>query len=501
MDDKKMDEKLALLKKSYDRMPQHLDVDALMQKIDDEEKAAAIPVVMPRKKKWGIWAVTAAALFTAGVLVSPTILQQDEGAQTQQTAIENRALIDTDVAVFTQSDITEEKVKEAIEGMRQSLQQTLALDDEQFNALPFVQAGDGTAQFYMTKRLDYVLEQQGFAEMFERLDTEYRTPSQFIREIELAEGRELDYMTQFLERMPQLEAAYTEAYKEATTTERRNELIVAAKEEGIYFTEDVAHFNYDKFAEVHEYTLNEFGLLQGFIIFAHFDGTLYEADDLRYAPDELLPYFNDITTALLSVDDNNTWLLDTYIGEYLIAVLRLLQGTEHYPLNEETVTYFTEGAQRVFAPVASRILKELELTGSSATAAALTYDELEALFNDARLSTTGHVIEETTWTPTELDIASMNEKWKSVPSDFLTYDVVDTVLYYMYAQQHDVTEVIEVIEANDVTYFEGMPLETISSMRILTYSPALVEVYVYGEEPYMMQYRFEHTNGHWQRTK
>ncbi|MEE1130535.1 MAG: hypothetical protein UHX00_02775, partial [Caryophanon sp.] len=82
MDDKRLDDQLKLLKKSYDRMPKYLDVDALMDKIDEEEKA---PVVQKTKRKIAVWgamaSAAAVALFAGGALIGPMFMMGGEAPQ------------------------------------------------------------------------------------------------------------------------------------------------------------------------------------------------------------------------------------------------------------------------------------------------------------------------------------------------------------------------------------------------------------------------------------
>ncbi|MCZ8540424.1 hypothetical protein [Psychrobacillus psychrodurans] len=128
MDDKQLEERLNLLKSSYDRLPSSLDTDEILQKIENENNIA--PVEKKSKgSKWQritVWAVSIASVFVIGIL-GTTFLNDSNDVTTSDQ--EN-----------SEDDIKnlEKKYKEE----RLKRQQMLQMDEVEFASIEFVQYAD-----------------------------------------------------------------------------------------------------------------------------------------------------------------------------------------------------------------------------------------------------------------------------------------------------------------------------------------------------------------------
>ncbi|MEK4084957.1 hypothetical protein [Psychrobacillus sp. FSL K6-1415] len=128
MDDKQLEERLNLLKSSYDRLPSSLDTDEILQKIVNENNIA--PVEKKSKgSKWQritVWAVSIASVFVIGILGTTYLNDSDDSI----TRNENY------------SDKEIEKLKKRYNDERLKRQKILHMNEVEFNTLGFVQYAD-----------------------------------------------------------------------------------------------------------------------------------------------------------------------------------------------------------------------------------------------------------------------------------------------------------------------------------------------------------------------
>ncbi|MBS7344374.1 MAG: hypothetical protein KIG60_01700 [Caryophanon sp.] len=495
MDDKRLDEKLDLLGKSYDRMPRYLDVDALMNQIDEEEQQAHVPVVQKPKRRIAVWGAAAVAIFACGVLVGPML---SNNPTVEPTMIEQRALIDgEDTQYVAQQNMPFEQFEQTVRQMRQQQQQLLALPDAQFNALPYVQQADAQLAFYAEQPARY--EQTTMQYLLESFEMGYASPTSILQAYELFQLTESDVVMLFLERMGQLKAAYRDADAEADEQQRAL-MKKAAKAEAIELKEGTVTFSYEKFRALYDGTLQQLGLLRGLMVMAQFEGTLFEVDDLRYAPEQLLPYYDGLTLALLSMDETN-YGYDLYYSQFILATLRLLQGTEQYPLSLQTLQFFIDSESGVFRPLAEKIAAQLQQFGYSEVAQQLTYDDVAMVFRSASLPYTSGVGQEETWVPTAAFFEEAAQKWETVPSDLFVYSGKETVLYYVYAVEHHIEEVYKVLESKDGLRRYHLAYELITSIRFTTYGEDTIEATITEQTQGDVTYMFMKINDVWQRVQ
>lgn len=485
MDDKRLDDQLKLLKKSYDRMPKYLDVDALMDKIDEEEQAS---VVQKPKRKLAVWGVTASAaaivLFAGGALIGPMFMMGGESPQ-----MKPRVFIQEEPATFTSGQLPIELFTFEL---RNEAQTALALPNEQFNELSFIREADLHANFYIETPAVY---EQDEKHVLSVLNAAYATPAQLLSSRTTHMTPE-ETMYDFLLRIKEVKLAYESAYNEAEEGERRD-ISQAAKAQGIYFVDGEAVFRYDKFEDFYASDLKRFGFTKGFIAMAQFDDTLYEVDDLRYAPEDIFPHFRELTMALLTVDYSP--FTDAYESQFILMVLRLLQGTEKYPLTESSITEFLAHDAGVFTSIAQSILAELQQSGTSPTAASLTYDELLRTFQAARVPYSSSISGEQYWESTEGEVARLQAQWQRVPDNVLYLSGQDVVLYYLHALETNEQQMLTMFHNERTFDAQQVTLSNVQHIQFTMYGDGAVVADVSLPQHETVRMTFMKVNDVWQR--
>ena len=128
MDDKQLEERLHLLKSSYDRMPSTVETDEILKKIENENNEAPIKkkTKSSKRQRITVWAVSIASALLIGVL-GITFLEEQQNTSTS----------DQD---YNDEDI--KKLEKKYEKERLKRQQTLQMNEEEFTTLGFVQYAD-----------------------------------------------------------------------------------------------------------------------------------------------------------------------------------------------------------------------------------------------------------------------------------------------------------------------------------------------------------------------
>lgn len=127
MDDKQLEERLNLLKTSYDRVRSNIDLDEIINKIEIEKNKP----LKERKnnasnwQKVTVWAVSLASVFVIGIL-SASLFQNDDKITSEM--------------VYTEQDI--EKLEQDFAIEKQKRQQELEMKDKEFSQLGFVEYAD-----------------------------------------------------------------------------------------------------------------------------------------------------------------------------------------------------------------------------------------------------------------------------------------------------------------------------------------------------------------------
>lgn len=513
MNDKKLDEKLQLLNKSYDRMPQYLDVDALMNKIEEEEQINTEPLQKPKRKPlYMTWGVAAAAVFLSGVLVSPWILQQensttDEVNITQRNIDENASL---DVATtndsfsndphFTAEDeMTPAELDTYRQDTRVQMQQELGLSKSRFEELPYMQQEE--AYWQSTKPM---LEKYELTAPPSEVFFYLATPRQIIEQatsqyyIQLDDYGIVDVAEQLSSRLEQLVVAYN---AELVVTTDRDALIQAAQQQGIVLEDGEFHFRTYEFMTMNDNVDVNYPHLDQYLTFVEFDEPLYEGDDLRYAPEDILPHFSAMTQAIMNMPINNSYTESLRL-EYAIATTRLLKGTDSYPLTTETLQAIISSSD-TFAELAMTISLELQQSGKSATAEALTYDMVESMIESSRLrSPDDYSSEVNVWNMTTDYKRAAELNWSTwTIEQAQQLDAINIVMYYLFKNTtDDAATVAQLAPGFDV--IEGMWNDNITlHYSVLSDEFIKAKVVGYLAQGEALSVQFEKKDGHWQRTQ
>ncbi|MFJ7827472.1 hypothetical protein [Psychrobacillus sp. NPDC096623] len=189
MDDKQLEERLNLLKSSYDRLPSSVDTDEILRRIEDENTMAPIE----RKDKgfkWQkitVWAVSIASVFIIGILGTTFLNDFNEGTTNDQT--------------YSEDDI--KKLEKQYEKERLKRQQMLQLDKDQFAAIEFVQNADTifAAQISpatLEGKNDNISIKDGYQFAIERLKLPSEMVEETINKGKLDAGQSIGFINDFI---------------------------------------------------------------------------------------------------------------------------------------------------------------------------------------------------------------------------------------------------------------------------------------------------------------
>ncbi|MFZ0576874.1 MAG: hypothetical protein WAM41_05130, partial [Psychrobacillus psychrotolerans] len=128
MDDKQLEERLSLLKSSYDRLPSSIDPGKILTKIENENNVPPIEKKIrgSKRQRITVWAVSLASVLVIGLLGTTYLTDSDN------TTISDENYSDEDLEKF-KSRYKEERLKR---------QKILQMNDAEFTALDFVQYAD-----------------------------------------------------------------------------------------------------------------------------------------------------------------------------------------------------------------------------------------------------------------------------------------------------------------------------------------------------------------------
>lgn len=128
MDDKQLEERLNLLKSSYDRLPSSVETDEILKKIENENNVPPIEkkIRVSKRQRITVWAVSVASVFIIGIL-GISFLNDDTGEMTGDRE-------------YSKENI--KNLEKQYEKERLKRQKMLQLDDTEFSAIEFVQYAD-----------------------------------------------------------------------------------------------------------------------------------------------------------------------------------------------------------------------------------------------------------------------------------------------------------------------------------------------------------------------
>lgn len=128
MDDKQLEERLGLLKSSYDRLPSSIDADEIFKKIENEN--TVIPdekkTKGSRRQRFTVWAVSIASLFVIGILGTTFLANEDDTTTNEHQ--------------FSEANIKE--LEKQYQEERSKRSQMLHMEEDEFALIEFVQYAD-----------------------------------------------------------------------------------------------------------------------------------------------------------------------------------------------------------------------------------------------------------------------------------------------------------------------------------------------------------------------
>ncbi|SDN98188.1 hypothetical protein SAMN05518871_10910 [Psychrobacillus sp. OK028] len=297
MDDKQLEERLNLLKSSYDRLPSSVDTDEILRKIEDENRMAPIE----RKDKgfkWQkitVWAVSIASVFIIGILGTTFLHDINEGTTNDQT--------------YSEDDI--KKLETQYERERLKRQQMLQLDKEQFATLEFVQYADTifAAQISpgtLEGKNDDLSIKDGYQFAMERLKLPSEMVEETINKGKLDEGQSISFIHEFIAKSEHLINFYESLLYD------HDALVQSAKHDGKLSEHILIANRYNMPEEIQ--SMIEVLPKQGLKLTVNADGTAFQV-----VPDWAL-FTRDLFTVL---DENESRYLSLYssIPGYGIANL------------------------------------------------------------------------------------------------------------------------------------------------------------------------------------
>lgn len=313
MDDKQLEERLNLLKSSYDRLPSSVDTEEIIRKIENEHNIA--PVEKKSKgSKWQritVWAVSIAIVVIIGILGSSYILEDEKMIQQGEQM----------------SDATKEfieRIKKDYLIEREKRRELLNLSEEEFSQIPFIQSADSNFEFYTGKRgwaslIDY--SNSNLVTIYDDVLGELVFPSEMVQKIKeedkLDKAETLTFLYEYHSRLNN--------FKEYTNNRLSNfkDELEPYKLDGLY--------NIDKILENERYlpkgfrTMRKNAEMQGLQLESILDGI-----DIRFSF-SLEPNYSSIFSTVL--DPISTGYLLMIAQEPFTYAWELL-----YPLNETTHT-------------------------------------------------------------------------------------------------------------------------------------------------------------------
>ena len=310
MNDKQLEERLDLLKSTYDRVPTSSVADEVIQQLDKETLTPPTEekTKSSYRQKAVVWAVSLASVFVIGILGSSFLMEDKISQQEEQMADETKAFID--------------HLKEQYPKEREKRRQMLNLSEQDFAEIGFISSADTLFNFYVNRTDDYI----NFAdqdERYNRLIDELMLPSEMIQELHSKSNGPID-------KLSTVEFLNTYYNKIASLKDYANKQLTGYKDElsaynkGIFFNLENIHENEGNLSDGFQ-QLQKSAYKQGLTLELIENGLdiHYVFDWERYKEKALLDKLDPISIGYLQMMAQEPF---TYAGEFL------------YPLEEITVT-------------------------------------------------------------------------------------------------------------------------------------------------------------------
>ncbi|MFC4411343.1 hypothetical protein ACFOZY_13020 [Chungangia koreensis] len=413
MDDRQFENRVQLLKKSYERVPSEFNPEEVLQKLDDEpiQKSNIEPQKSKKDRyiqKASVWLVSLASVFLLGIIAA-TFLINEEDPQTSGEI----------------SDEYIEQLKKDYQAEREKRREMLKMEEERFSDLGFVKWSDQMIALITSEREVDRYTRDGSPEKlkedYEDTIKSLMLPSEMAEELKEASLREdesgsIEFLTEYRNKIQSLQTVYNDIladYPEALEMNKAegqyNEtlIMIASKGEPEEFKNMVDTMTSQNLrVKVNEVTglvsaelySEDFNLLSEihpnvqYYYQMMFDEPYLVAGSLRYSLEESAQKVQEMQYALLNVErDHNLYtILENYFSELFYE---LMKGSDQAPVFDEN-------------GVVKKEYQEIWLNLSSASVTAPTYYLLKPIITE---------MEESGWT-------------KSASYDHLTIDDIKTAL-------------------------------------------------------------------------
>ncbi|MFJ7407781.1 MULTISPECIES: hypothetical protein [unclassified Lysinibacillus] len=418
MDDKQFDKRMALLKKSYDRMEQKLNPADVFKQIEEEEALTKQTITTQKKSspKWqkpAVWLASIASVLLVGFLVTLYTMKQQENTQTE--ALQNIPLKEAE-----ENDAVDYITKK-YNSRKEDIRRELKVSKDELQAFEFIQTADTMLDFYIANNLhSSSIDSDSAQNVDEYVLYFLMTPKRAIESIKtynnLTFDESYEVYIQYVISVEELENFYSkllEPYqsllKNADDKQYTSDLkaiIEAANNQYMELKMDEKGSFYFKANPVDgEFAPAYINQLHP-DVFGYFEylktGYLLLADDLRYSREETAKSLKIMERSLLAdvnAGSPNYKLLQETFKNTWVA---LLQGTKKYPVlaedgqaDKKYITFLQEVASGKYGEVmkkkAANIFKEFQQNNHSETLAQLASYDIWTILLQTREETAGYI--------------------------------------------------------------------------------------------------------------
>jgi len=503
MDDKQFDRRMALLKKSYDRMEQQLDPADVFKQIAEEEEALAIQTIAnPHKPsvKWQkriVWLASVASVLLVGLLASLYTMKQQASPPSEITQ-------DVPAKKAEEEEIADQITK-IFNSKKEDIRRELKVSKDELEAFDFIKNANSLLDFYLTTNLQLRLTDANYVEIMEEsLSNNLITPKRAIEKIKTFRNLTFEesyaVYSNYSMSVEELETFYSkllEPYEQlllkpgdveypadlkAIIEAANNQFMELKIDDGgtFYFKANPIHgqFAPPYINELHPDILGYFEYLQ--------TGYLLEVDDLRYTRKETATSLKIMERTLLADINANTSDYKLLQETFKNTWVALLLGTKQYPAiaddgqpNSDYLKFLQDIAAGQYGEVmkqtAATILAEFQQSNRSATLSQLAPYDIWTILLQTRQETAGDIINDNDFTVVDLD-ASSKEQIKGIYEQYKKNDdeavlnqlhPLNIALLYLYAVSIGDESVQNSLLAPDAEVDESK-LQTIESLDVFS---------------------------------
>jgi len=502
MDDKQFDRRMALLKKSYDRMEQQLDPADVFKQIAEEEETLAIQTLDTQHKpsvKWQkriVWLASVASVLLVGLLASLYTMKQ-------QTSPPSEIMQDVPDKKADEEEIADYLTKK-FNSKKEDIRKELKVSKDELEAFDFIKNANSTLDFYLTTNLQLRLTDKNYTKVMEKdILNNLMTPKRALEKIKTFRNLTFEHSyavySNYSMSVNELESFYSkllEPYEqlllkpgdveypadlEAIIEAANNQFMELKKDDDgtFYFKANPidGEFAPAYMNELHPDILGYFEYLQ--------TGYLLEVDDLRYTREETATSLKIMERTLLADVNANTSDYKLLQETFKNTWVALLLGTKQYPAiaddgqpNSDYLKFLQDIAAGQYGEVmkqtAATILAEFQQSNSSATLSQLAPYDIWTILLQTREETAGY-INDSDFTVVDLDTSSIEqikgiyEQYKKNDDEAVLNQLhpLNIALLYLYAVSIGDESVQNALLAPDAEVDESK-LQTIESLDVFS---------------------------------